>query len=244
MLAVWKREFQSYFLTPIGYVFIGMYLLINGIFFFIYNLMSGSSDLNTLFSNSIYVFMLIMPILTMRLLSEERKSRTDQLLLTSPCSLSGMVLGKFFAAASVLLIAMFLTGLYVVIVAIYASPYPLTIVSSYIGSFLIGCCYISVGVLMSSLTENQVSAAVLTFGVNLFLQILESISSAVTIPDLGGIKLSLLNSVLSWLSMNSRYLQFTSGIISFANILYFISICGIILFLSIRVIDRRRWSEG
>ncbi len=244
MIAVWKRELQSYFLTPIGYVFIGMYLLINGIFFFVYNLLSGSSDLSTLFSNSVYVFMLIVPILTMRLLSEERKSRTDQLLLTSPCSLSSMVFGKFLAAATVLFIAMLFTGIYVIIVALYASPYPLTIVSSYIGSFLIGCCYIAVGVLMSALTENQVSAAVLTFGVNLFLQILESISSAITIPDFGIIRFSLLNSVLNWLSMNSRYLQFTSGIISFANILYFISICGILLFLSVRIIDRRRWSEG
>ena len=239
MLAIWKREFLNYFLTPIGYVFVGIYLLINGFFFFMFNLYSSSPDLNTLFSNMTSVFTMIMPILTMKLLSEERRSKTDQLLLTAPCTIADIVVGKFLSAVSVLFIAMAFTGVYVVILAIYSSPYPLTILSSYVGSFLLGCCYVAIGLLMSALTENQVSAAVLTYGVNLALQLLESIMPQVTIPYL-----SFLSKAFSWLSLNSRYVQFTSGILSIANVMYYLSFAGVILFLAVRVIDKRRWSEG
>jgi len=127
----------------------------------------------------------------------------------------------------------------VIILFIYSSPFPLTILTSYLGCFFLGCCYIAIGLLMSALTENQVSAAVLTFGVNLALQILESVSAQITIPYV-----PFLNTAMSWLSLNSRYVQFTSGILSFANILYYLSFTGIILFLAVRVIDKRRWSEG
>ena len=92
---------------------------------------------------------------------------------------------------------------------------------------------------MSALTENQVSAAVLTIGVNLLLQILESVGSSITIPGL-----TFLNTVISWLSLYKRYNDFSGGILSIANVIYYISFCGVMLFLAVRVIDKRRWSEG
>ena len=182
MLAIWKREVQNYFLTPIGYVFMGVFLLCGGVFFFLSNIASSSSSLETLFGNMIYLFMLVMPILTMRLLSEEKRTKSDQLLLTSPLSITQIVVGKFLAAATVLFATMVVMLIYVVIICCYSTPYPGMIVSNYLGFFLVGCCYVSIGVLMSALTENQVSAAVLTFGANLLLQILESLSSSLTIP--------------------------------------------------------------
>lgn len=239
MLAIWKREVQNYFLTPIGYVFMGIYLLVGGVFFFLNNIMSTSSDMSTLFGNMIYVFMLIMPILTMRLLSEEKRNKSDQLLLTSPRSIWEIVLGKFLAAATVLFAAMVISMFYVVIIAVYsAEVYTGLIVSNYLGSFLLGCCYIAIGVLMSALTENQVSAAVSTFGVNLLLQIFESVAPQLSSP------VPFINTVLSWLSLYTRYSYFSAGILSLANVLYFVSFTGIILFLAVRVIDKRRWSEG
>ena len=241
MLAIWKREVQNYFLTPIGYVFMGVFLLCGGVFFFLSNIASSSSSLETLFGNMIYLFMLVMPILTMRLLSEEKRTKSDQLLLTSPLSITQIVVGKFLAAATVLFATMVVMLIYVVIICCYSTPYPGMIVSNYLGFFLVGCCYVSIGVLMSALTENQVSAAVLTFGANLLLQILESLSSSLTIPTLGFINL---NTVLSWMSLYKRYYDFTAGILSFANVLYYISFCFVILFLAVRVIDKRRWSEG
>ncbi len=241
MLAIWKREVQNYFLTPIGYVFMGVFLLCGGVFFFLSNIASSSSSLETLFGNMIYLFMLVMPILTMRLLSEEKRTKSDQLLLTSPLSITQIVVGKFLAAATVLFATMVVMLIYVVIICCYSTPYPGMIVSNYLGFFLVGCCYVSIGVLMSALTENQVSAAVLTFGANLLLQILESLSSSLTIPTLGFINL---NTVLSWMSLYKRYYDFTAGILSFANVLYYVSFCFVILFLAVRVIDKRRWSEG
>ena len=241
MLAIWKREVQNYFLTPIGYVFMGVFLLCGGVFFFLYNIASTSSDLTTLFGNMSYLFMLVMPILTMRLLSEEKRTKTDQLLLTSPCSISDIVVGKFLAAVTVLFTTMVFMLVYVIIICCYSTPYAGLIVSNYLGFFLLGCCYVAIGVLMSALTENQVSAAVLTFGVNLLLQIFESLASSITIPTVGFINL---NTVLSWMSLYTRFYQFCAGILSFANVLYYISFCFIILFLAVRVIDKRRWSEG
>ena len=127
-----------------------------------------------------------------------------------------------------------------VILAVYSSAtYPALIATNYLGFLLLGFSYVSIGVLMSALTENQVSAAVLTIGVNMLLQILESVGSSITIPGL-----SFLNTVISWMSLYKRFNDFSGGILSFANVIYYISFCGVMLFLAVRVIDKRRWSEG
>jgi len=248
MLAVWKREFQNYFLTPIGYVFMAIFLLVSGVFFFIYNLSAYSADMTKMFSTLSDLFMLMVPILTMRLLSEEKKNKTDQLLLTSPVSIRGMVMGKFLAAMSVFLIAVAVTLVYALIIVTYSVSenfYTVTqanwglIFTRYTGFVALCSCYIAIGVLMSALTENQVSAAVLTLGVNMLLQVLEALAPTITIPYL-----SFISTMLSWLSLYSRYTTFSAGMFSFANLVYYASFVGIMLFLTVRVIDKRRWSEG
>ena len=246
MIAIWKREVQNYFLTPIGYVFMGIFLLVGGVLFFVYNIMNASSDLSTMFGNLSYLFMLAVPILTMKLLSEEKRNKSDQLLLTSPRSIWDIVLGKFFAACTVLLATMAVTLVYVLIIVTYSADiytggvHPGMIFSNYLGFFLLGCAYIAIGTLMSAMTENQVSAAVLTMGLNMLLQLVESILPMLTLPA----SLEFLNVGFSWLSMYTRFNYFSAGIISFANIFYFVSLCGVILFFAVRVIDKRRWSEG
>ncbi|MGI6173584.1 MAG: ABC transporter permease [Christensenellales bacterium] len=239
MLAVWKRELKQYFLTPMGSVLVGTFLLLGGAFFYVYNILSGSSDLSSMFGSMNYIFMLIAPFYTMRLLSEERRTKTDQLLLTSPVTITSIVLGKFLAACSVLLISLVPTLVYVAVIVSYATPYPGMIISNYIGFILIGCSYLSIGVLMSSLTENQLSAAALTFAANLILMLLEMIGPNISLPYM-----SWLTTAISWLSLYKRYNSFMAGYISVAGILYYMSFCGIMLFLTIRVIDKRRWSEG
>ncbi len=241
MLAIWKREVQNYFLTPIGYVFMGIFLLVGGVLFFIYNIMNGSSDLSTMFGNLSYLVMLVVPILTMKLLSEEKRNKSDQLLLTSPRSIWDIILGKFLAACSVLMATMFITLVYVLIICVYSTEVRAgLIISNYLGFFLLGCAYIAIGTLMSALTENQVSAAVLTLGVNLLLQLIEAILPQLTLPG----SLQFLNTAFSWLSMYTRFYEFSAGILSIANIVYYLSLCGVILFFAVRVIDKRRWSEG
>ncbi len=240
MLAIWKREVQNYFLTSIGYVFMGIFLLVGGVMFFLGNIMSSSATLSNMLGNLNYIFMLVVPILTMKLLSEEKRNKSDQLLLTSPRSVWDIILGKFFAACTVVFISTAVTLFYVVILAVYSNvTYPALIASNYIGFLLLGFCYVAIGVLMSALTENQVSAAVLTLGVNVLLQILESVGTSLTVPGL-----SFINTVISWLSLYKRYNDFSAGILSIANVIYYISFCGIMLFLAVRVIDKRRWSEG
>jgi len=241
--AIWKRELQNYYLTSIGYVFMGIFLLVGGVMFYLGNVMGMTPSAATLLGNLNYIFMLTVPILTMRLLSEEKRTRTDQLLITSPRRIWDIVGGKFLAAATVVLATTLCTVLYMVMLSRYTDRmYPAAIACNYLGFLLLCLCYVAVGILMSALTESQVSAAVLTLGVNLLLQILESVfsSDSFTLPG----ALSFLRPVLSWFSLYSRYNEFAAGKLSFANILYYLSFSGLMLFLTVRVIDRRRWSEG
>ena len=236
MQAVWKREMQSYFKAPTGYVFMGFFLIVGGLMFFFTNLASGSGNMANLLSQFIVLLMFLIPILTMRLFSEERRSKSEQLLLTSPLSLAAIVVGKFLAAAAVFLLTLAVTGLYVLIVGLYGRIYWGEVITAYIGFFLMGCCFISVGVLVSSMTENQVSAAVVTFGLNFFLWVIDAVISIIPVPWIGGI--------LSWLSIIQRYDVFARAQLGFGGVLYFVSFCAVFLFLTVRVIDKRRWSEG
>ena len=248
MLAIWKREVQNYFLTPIGYVFMGIFLVIGGLFFYLSNVRAMSSDLTTLFGNLAYLLMLLVPILTMRLISEEKRSKSDQLLLTSPRSISDIVVGKFLAACTVLLATVAVTLIYIIVIVTYTPQSVFVpggvhaglIVSNYLGFFLLGCCYIAIGTLVSAMTESQVSAAVLTLGINFVLMLLEGYASQIVMPS----ALSFLNTVVSWLSLQRRLYDFMAGSLSVANVFYYLSFCGIFLFLAVRVIDKRRWSEG
>ncbi len=243
MRAIWFREMQNYYLTPIGYVFMGIFLLVGGVIFFLGNVMSMTPSAAALLGNLNYVFMLIVPILTMRLFSEERRTKTDQLLLTSPRRIWDIVGGKFLAAGCVVLLTTCCTLVYFALISPWTDRmYPWTIACNYLGFFLLSLCYVSLGMLMSALTENQVSAAVLTLGVNILLQALESVfsSASFTLPGF----LSFLRPVLSWFSLYSRYNQFAAGRLSLANVLYDLTFVGLTLFLTVRVIDRRRWSEG
>ena len=159
-----------------------------------------------------------------------------------------MVIGKFLAALSVLLITVALTLVYSVVIVKYSVSGTFgvaegdsagLVITRYIGFIALCSCYIAIGVLMSALTENQVSAAVLTLGVNVLLQILEALAPQITIPYL-----SFVGTMLSWLSLYSRYTTFSAGMFSIADLVYFVSVVGVMLFLTVRVIDKRRWSEG
>ena len=235
MFAVWKRELQSYFTTPIGYVFMGFFLLVGGLMFFFTNLSAGSGNIVNLLSQFSTLLMFLVPVLTMRLFSEERKNKSEQLLLTSPLPLASIVLGKFLAAVTVFFLAVAGTWLYVAIVGLYGRLFWGETITVYLGFFLMGCCYIAVGVLVSSMTENQVSAAVATFGLNFVLFVIDSIIYVVPVP--------FVSAVLEWLSLLRRYDAFIMSQLGVSGILYFLSFCAVFLFLTVRVIDKRRWSE-
>ena len=136
MKAIWKRELQSYFYTPVGYVFLGVFLLISSVLFFLSILRQHSGDLPTFIGQMSYLWMLLSPVLTMRLLAEEHQKKTDQLLVTSPVSQVGIVAGKYLAAVTMLVITAGATLLYVAVVAIYGKIYPAELLVNYLGFLL------------------------------------------------------------------------------------------------------------
>lgn len=240
MRAVWKREWRAMFTTPIGYVFMGFFLLVSGYFFWGYNLSSSSSDMSGFFDRIAYILVMFVPVLTMRLFSEERRNKTDQLLITSPMSIGSIVLGKFFAAASVLFATLVVTFLYPVIIVIFGTLSFGMVATSYLGCFLLGCVYISIGLLISSICENQLTAAIATLVVNILLQVLEYVPQMLQ----AGSPFAVVGKLFGWLSLSTRNTEFAVGLLSFSNVLYLISFAGVLLFLTVRMIEKRRWSEN
>ena len=233
MLAIFKREFNSYFTSPIGYVFIAMFYFISGIFFFLYNLAAASAELRYVYSMLFTCSALLMPILTMRMLSEDKRQKTDQILLTSPVSLTGLLMGKFLAAFLVYVIAVSITLVYALVLSVFVSLNWAVIVSSYVGILLLGAALIAVGMFISSLTESQLVAAIVTVVVDLGLLLVDSLASVM--PNT-----TLQNAVLS-LSMSDRYGNFTMGILDFADTFFFLSVIALFIFLTGRVLEKRRW---
>lgn len=234
MKAVFQREIRAYFTTPIGYIFIGMFLVASGFMFTYVNLLNRSPRLDGILSNLLPIFMFLIPILTMRLLSEERNMKTDQILLTSPVSVWGIVLGKYFAAVCVYLITLLLTLLYLIVIGIHGKPAYAEIFCGYFGFALLGMCFISIGIFISSLTENQAVSAVATFVILLLLYIADWLSTLTSIKWLVAF--------IDWFSVTRRYTEFSIGIINLSPIIYYLSFAFIFIFLTVNSVERRRWN--
>ena len=197
-------------------------------------LLSQTTDTSTYFVFSLFLLIIVCSLLTMRLFSEEKKLRTEQLLMTAPISITSMVTAKFFAAETVFLAGLLLTSLNVIPLYLYAEPYTAQIVGNYVALFLVGSAFIAIGLFMSSLTENQLAAAVATIGVLLFLLIMSFANSYI---DLYAFRY-----VIDWLSVYARYQNFTQGIFDYNALLYYASICFVFVYLTIRIYERRRWA--
>ena len=233
MLSIWKRELQGYFYTPVGYVFMGVFLLLSSVIFFLTIMQTRSSDLLTFIGTMSYLWMLLCPVLTMRLLAEEKQKRTDQLLLTSPVSLPGVVLGKYLAAVTVMMMTVLLTGLFVIIVALYGQVYPGELLVGYLGFVLQGCAFIALDLFISGCTSNQVTAVVAAFGANFVVWMLDLIQSAVNIDWVNGL--------LSFFSLYERTEPFLMGQLSFASVGYDLSFAAAFIALTIHLLDARRY---
>lgn len=288
MLAVFRRELRAYFASPIGFVFVGFFILIAGVFFAISNLLSGNPNYTGVLSSLTFVFLFLVPILTMRLLSEEMRQKTDQLLITSPLSITGIVMGKYLAAVGVFVITLLITVLFPVIMSFYAllGLGWWEILGGYIGFLLMGCAFISVGLFFSSLTDNQLIAAMYTFAALLVIWILDFIAQSVPSDAVSGLVFlallgaalvalvffstrnvaaaavtfvlaaavvvllfvfarpffsGLIAKILGWFSLVKRYGDFSLGLLSLSPIVYYISFSGAFVFLTIRMIEKRRW---
>lgn len=248
MFAIFKKELRSYFVNPIGYVFVGIFLLFSALVCCYTTLLSKSYDTTLYFMIMMFAFIILIPLLTMRLFSEERKMRTEQLLLTAPVTLTGMVMGKFFAAFTLFLGCMAAScinfiPLYVVAAiekaqASYSTSYigPVTaqIVGGMIGLILIGAAFIAIGTFISSLTENQLASAIITMAVIVGLIGIGLLSSFVNVYWI--------RVALSWISVFGRFDYLLMGVFDISAVVYYLSLAFIFLFLTVRVYEKRRWN--
>ena len=227
MFAVLKREFKSYLLSPIGYIFVGLFLLMFSIFFIITIFQYSVVNFEYLFYNGATILTFVVPVLTMRMFSEERKNGTEQLLLTSPRSITSIVLGKFFAAALVMLITEVFTLMYFAILKYFGEPSLWVALTTLGGFFLLSLAYISFGMFASSITENQIIACVVTIGVFIAMWFLPSINTS-------------FSSVLRQFSLINMFEKFPEGIISIPEIVTFVTFTIMFILFTIMVLQRRK----
>jgi ABC-2 type transport system permease protein len=270
-----------------GFVYMGFFLLITGIYFVFINILPGSSQFSSFLSSILLIYLFAIPMLTMRLFSEERRQKTDQLLLTAPVRASEIVLGKFFAACVLFLMTLAVTAFYAAVIAVFGELSVAETIGGYIGFIFLGASYISVGVFISAATENQVTAGIVCFFCLLALWLLDSASKifpadiksgiaaagvlsgliclflylntknyyiaiggillcAVVIAGLYLFSRNIFNGfivkVFSWLSLNQRYQNVAIGILKIETLFYYASFCGLFLFLTVQLIEKRRWN--
>jgi len=231
MSSVFTREFGNYFHTIIGYLFLSIFLFVCGYGFVFGNLTANQASMFIVINRLMNVLYLLIPILTMRIFSEELRAGTDRLLFTSPLSSVKIVLGKYFAAMAVILIATVCSLVFPVIMFIYGNPYIGEVVLAYLGFLLLAGTLVSVGVFISSLTEHQFASCILTF-----LAVILLMMSGAFIPR---IESQILVDILSWFAVFIPFNYFASGILRLDAVLYYLSFTTIFLVLT-HVSLRRR----
>ena len=234
MFAIYKRDIRSYFVTPIGYVFLAIFYAIAGYYFFGYQLYGGNADFSYLFDTLFSMVIFLSPLLTMKMFSEEKRHKTDQGLITAPVSLMGIVIGKYLSALTLFALALSVTLLYLGIVVVKAPVEVAVFLGHFIGMLLLGGALCAIGMFVSVLTESQVIAAIGTIGFGIFFTMVDSVGVMLGTP--------LMEKVCNYLSFYTHYQDFTTGLLNLADIVFFISIAAFFIFLTIRVLDKRRWS--
>jgi ABC-2 type transport system permease protein len=249
ILAIAEKELRSYFASPIAYIIIGLFSLLFGWFFYVYLAMfvqqstqmmmqgGGGANVNQfmirgVLANSAVIILFVMPMITMRTYSEEKRSGTIELLLTSPVTDVQIILGKFLGALGLYAAMLVVTMLYMGILFVYGNPEWRPIVAGYLGLLLMGGCFISVGLLISSLTKNQIVAGFLTFAVFLMLWVINWIAQS-SGPTTQGI--------VNYLSIIEHFDDFARGIIDTKHVIYYLTFITFGLFLTAKSVDMERW---
>ncbi len=241
MKAIYKKEMRSYFQSPLIYCIIGVFLLFSLGSFAINNLMTGSPEVAALFMGSSFIgvnfiMFLLIPVITMRLFTEEKIQRTEQLLLTSPVSITSIVFAKFLSAFTIYAILIACTIPYVLIMAATGTVDFMEAFLIYIGALLLGGALVSVGLLVSSLTNSMVTSVLFSYGAMIFINFYTDILYAI----FSGSKI--MTTIADFLSVQYHFQGFAMGLLSLQNVIYYLSFIGIFIFLTIRVIEKRRWA--
>ena len=234
MGAVLKREINNYFKNPVGYVFFGVFLAISGLLFFLNIIRVGVADFSAFFNASFLTIIFSMPILTMGVFSDEYKFNTDKLLFSSPVKVFSVVLGKYLSAAILYFIACFVNVLYVFVVSFFTNLQIGLIIGCLVGTLLVGFALIAIGVFVSCLTKSSVVAAFGAFGIFMLFIFVGELSSY--------IPFKWMKDIIDGIAIMARYNNFVMGILSISDILYFISIVVVFLFLAIAMLLKKRWN--
>lgn len=235
MGAIYKRELSSYFTTPIGYIFLAVFFAVTGfVFSFTTILQAESSSVAAYFMMMIFVLAIMLPILTMKLFSDDRRMKTEQLLLTTPVGLTSMVMAKYLAALTIYGGALGVSGLYFLVLGSFGTPPTAVIFGNLLALLFLGAAFIAIGAFMSSLTESQLIAAISTMLVIVLIVLVSFIADS--IPS------EFIRTILKWFSVFNRISNFSAGVIHLGSLIYFASFAFMFLFLTVRVYEKRRWS--
>ena len=237
MLAIYKREMHSYFTGIIGYIFLVLFLAIGGAMFCMTTLFSMSASVSEFFMYMMICSGIMLPLLTMKSFSEERKTKTEQLLLTAPISITGMVIGKFLAAFTMFAAALTVNSLYFIILFRYANVKITVLLGNYVALILVGMVFIAIGLFVSALTENQLTAAVGTMGIILAFLAIGLINTMFPANFW-------LRYVFNCVSIFNRFQTFSNGYFDLASLLYYLSMGAAFIYFTVRVYDRRRFSTN
>ncbi len=234
MRAIYKREFKSYFTSPIGYLFVGLFKYFCATNFIDGPILLQYADPFYTFRAANMLFVFLVPILTMRTFAEERAKKTDQLLICSPVSMTKIVLGKYLGALSVFGVALALSLAFPITLSQFATVSAKEVLASYIGMSLLWMTVIAIGVFISSLTENQIVSLIISIGFFLIIYLIDSLATSF-------IDNPVILKLVSWISILDNYDEIQTGILDIGSILYYLSLTFSFLFLTVRVIDRRRY---
>ena len=220
MTAILKKELSSYFTSAIGYVVMAVYYFFAGLFFYFYCIVGNSKDMASLFSNMFMITVLVIPIITMK--------------LTSPLGLGEIVAGKFFGSLIMFICCVGIYVLFALTLTFYSAPDWSVFLGNLLGSIILGAAMISIDIFISSLTESMIISAIVSMCFGLVIFFIDSISQLISV--------TWISNAISSISFVDHYSNFTKGILSVADTVFFLSIIALFNFLTLRVLEKRRWS--
>ena len=234
MGAILKRELSSYFNSAVAYVVMAVYFFFSGMFFSILCIEYDSANLSTVLGNMFVIILFVIPIITMKTFSEEKRQRTDQALLTSPASLSEIVVGKFLGAFILYALCSVIFLVYAIVISFFTTPQWAVVLCTELGLLLLGAALIAINVFISSLTESMIIAAVAGMGIGLLIYMMSSFADYITIDWI--------SAIITKIDFVTYYTNFTYGMLNITDIVFFLSVAGLFLFFTTRILEKRRWS--
>jgi ABC-2 type transport system permease protein len=241
MGAIFRREMKAYFTSPAAYIFIAVFYFYTALYFVNYNIYYAVSNLSFVFTSAFVIMMVMLPILTMRLFAEERRQKTDQCLLTAPVGLFSIVFAKFAAALCVFLCAVSVFAFYLLsLSAMGANIAWSVVIGSLVALLLLGGCFISIGLFVSSLTENQIVSAIISIILGILFYMLDMIAGTLD-SIFVNTNVETVKNAISSLALYTRYAEFSTGILNFESVFFFLSFIFVFNFLTVRALEKRRW---